>query len=64
MDLLIIDSIQYGHKSIFEPLRLKIFQEGTPQTPPFCHSHRSLNDPPEKNPVSAPVPSSIYSTII
>ena len=25
MDLLIIDSIQYGHKSIFEPLRFKFF---------------------------------------
>ena len=33
MDLLIIDSIQYGHKSIFEPPRPKFFQEGTPQTP-------------------------------
>ena len=54
MDLLIIDSIQNGHKSIFEPLRFKIFLGATPQTPPFYRSLRSLQDPPEKNPVSAP----------
>ena len=54
MDLLIIDSIQYGHKSIFGPLRFKNFLGVPPQTPPFCRSLRSLRNPPKKNPVSAP----------
>ena len=54
MDLLIIDSIQYGHKSIFEPLRFKKFLGDTPPDPPFLSLASSLRDPPEKNPVSAP----------
>ena len=63
MDLLIIDSIQYGHKSIFEPLRFKISPGATPQTSPFCRSLCSLQDPPGKNSVSAPA-NKIKQTIL
>ena len=54
MDLLIIDSIQYGHKSIFGPIRLKKFLGVPPQTPSFYRTLQSLRNHLEKNPVSAP----------
>ena len=46
MDLQIIDSIQYSHKSIFEPLRFKFFLGGTPLDPPFLSVASLVSGPP------------------